>query len=243
VFSGNTTEAIFYGDGSNLTGIGARLTGGTNLGGGTSIFSGVDGTSLQFNTLSGGSNVTVTQNGDTLVIDSPAGAGEANTMSSVGGGNDLYYDKVGVDLQLRTLVAGTNVTITSGATTLTINSTASGGGGSSRITGSTQTVNATPATLDTIDTLTDNTTNIVEVYVKAYVASAANWGVWKRTLTVTSVGGTVLIREVNADVDKTSAGLSANSVDFNVSGSDITIDVTGIAATTIDWESAYEIIL
>ncbi len=91
--------------------------------------------------------------------------------------------------------------------------------------------------------MTDNNTNIVEVYVKAYVASAANWGVWKRTLTVTSVSGTVVIREVNADVDKTSAGLSANSVDFEVSGSNINILLTGIAGTTIDWETAYEIIL
>jgi hypothetical protein len=98
-------------------------------------------------------------------------------------------------------VAGTNVTITSGATTLTINSSG-GGGGSSRITGSTQTTNATPATGDTIDTLTDNATNIVEVYVKAYQSGGTNWGVWKRTLTIVKVSGTPVIHIENADVDK-----------------------------------------
>jgi hypothetical protein len=172
-------------------------------------------------------------------------AGESNTLSSVGGGNDLYYGKSGVDLQIRTLVAGTNVTITSGATTLTINSSGGGGGGggSSRITGFTQTTNATPAEIDKIDTLTDDATNVVEVYIKAWESGAAEYGVWKRTLTVTSVSGTVVIREENADVDKTSSGLNANSVSFTVNGSDIDIDVTGIAATTIDWASAYEIIL
>lgn len=116
-------------------------------------------------------------------------------------------------------------------------------GVSSRITGSTQTTNATPSEVDKIDTLTDNATNIIEVYIKAYESGAAEYGVWKRTLTVTSVSGTPTIREENADVDKTSSGLNANSINFIVNGSDIDIDVTGIAATTIDWESAYEIIL
>jgi hypothetical protein len=171
------------------------------------------------------------------------GGGEVNTLSSVGSGNDLFYQKSGSDLQIRTLVAGTNVTITSGATELTINSSGGGGGGSSRITGSTQTTNADVTTGDTINTLTDNATNIVEVYVKAYESGAAEYGVWKRTLTVTSVSGTVVIREENADVDKTSTGLNANSLDFEVSGGNINILVTGIAATTIDWSFAYEIIL
>jgi len=116
-------------------------------------------------------------------------------------------------------------------------------GGSSKVTGSTQTTNATPVEVDKINTLTDNATNIVEVYIKAYESAAAEWGVWKRTLTVTSVSGTVVIREENADVDKTSSGLNANSINFTVNGGDIDIDVTGIAATTIDWESAYQIII
>lgn len=171
-----------------------------------------------------------------------AGGGETNTASNVGGANGIFYQKSGVDLQFRSLSAGTNITITSGATTLTINSTATGGG-SSRTTGTTQTTNATPTTADTIDTITDNGTSIIEVYVTAYESAAAEWGVWKRTLTVTKVSGTVVIREENADVDKTSTGLNANSVDFIVNGGNIDIEVTGIAATTIDWNHAWEIII
>lgn len=143
-------------------------------------------------------------------------------------------------------IEGTNITLTitddSGGDEVDI-TIASTGGGSSRITATVSTTNATPTELDKIDTLTDNTTNIVEVYVKAYQSGAAQYGVWKRTLTVTKVSGTPTIRQVNSDVDKTSSGLNANSISFTVNGGDIDLDVTGIAATTINWESAYEIIL
>lgn len=171
-----------------------------------------------------------------------AAGGEVNTASNVGGGNGIFAQKVGVDLQFRSLVAGTNINISSGTTELTISSTG-GGGGTSRVTGSTQTTGSTPTELDKIDILQDNATNLIEVYVKAYSTGGSQWGVWKRTLTVTKTSGTVTIREENADVDKTSSGLNANSVSFSVNGGDIDIDVTGINATTIDWESAYEIIL
>ncbi len=52
-----------------------------------------------------------------------ANTAEANTASNVGGANGIFYQKSGVDLQFRSLSAGTNTTITSGATSLTISST------------------------------------------------------------------------------------------------------------------------
>lgn len=161
------------------------------------------------------------------------------SATTVGSGFPVFKQKSGNNLQIRSIAAGTNITITTGDT-ITINSTASGG--SSRTTGSTTTTNATPTTIATIATTT-NSTQLIEVYVKAYQTSATNYGVWKRTLTVTNVSGTPTIQATNSDVTKTSAGLKAKSVTFTTSGSNVLVQVTGIAATTISWRSAYEIIL
>lgn len=62
-----------------------------------------------------------------------SGGGEANTASNLGAGEGLYSAKVGVDLRFKSLVAGTNVTLSSDADTVTINATG-GGGGSGTVT-------------------------------------------------------------------------------------------------------------
>ncbi len=52
--------------------------------------------------------------------DTDTDTGEVNTASNIGGGEELFSAKVGVDLQFRTLVAGDNVTITEVGDTLEI---------------------------------------------------------------------------------------------------------------------------
>jgi len=59
---------------------------------------------------------------------SPSGGGEANTASNIGSGTGIFAQKVGVDLEFKSLVAGTNVTINSDATTVTISSSGAGSG-------------------------------------------------------------------------------------------------------------------
>lgn len=59
-------------------------------------------------------------------------SGEANTASNVGSGTGMYKTKSGVNLQFKTLVAGSNVTISGGTDDITI-SAASGGGGSGEV--------------------------------------------------------------------------------------------------------------
>jgi hypothetical protein len=53
------------------------------------------------------------------------GTGEANTASNVGAGEGVFKQKVGVDLEFKSLVAGTNITLTGSADEITID--ASGG--------------------------------------------------------------------------------------------------------------------
>lgn len=54
------------------------------------------------------------------------GGGEANTASNLGTGVGIFAGKVGVDLRFKSLIAGSNVTITSTGTDITINAATSG---------------------------------------------------------------------------------------------------------------------
>ena len=85
----------------------------------------VAGTNVTISTLNSGVN-------EQLEVSVP-NVGEANTISSVGTGVSLVSGKVGVDLQVKSLVAGTNITITDNGDSVTIDSTASSGGSSSWI--------------------------------------------------------------------------------------------------------------
>ena len=51
-----------------------------------------------------------------------AGGGEANTASNIGAGTGLYAQKVGADLQFKTLVAGANMQLSASGTTVTLSS-------------------------------------------------------------------------------------------------------------------------
>lgn len=130
----NTSDDLLWVRTSNgilpisISGGSSTVTGGNNIGGGVGIYSHLTAGTMQFITLSAGTNITITT-GDTITINSSAGggSGETNTMSSVGSGNSIFKQKTGVDFEIRSLSAGTNVTITTGDT-ITINASITGGG-------------------------------------------------------------------------------------------------------------------
>ncbi len=98
---------------------------GANVGAGTGLsFRDKVGDVLNFKSLIGGTNVTVTDNADDITIDA-ASAGEANLGANVGAGEgDVFRDKTGVTLNFKTILAGTNITVTNNADTVEIASAA-----------------------------------------------------------------------------------------------------------------------
>lgn len=79
---------------------------------------------LRFNTTIG--TTEVYQGGTWASLTTTAVSGETNTASNLGAGQGVYATKVGTDLQFKSLVAGTNVTIGSNATEITINAVGTG---------------------------------------------------------------------------------------------------------------------
>jgi hypothetical protein len=54
---------------------------------------------------------------------------KVQTASNLGSGSNVFKQKTATDLEFRTLVAGTNITLTEGVNSITINSSGGGGGG------------------------------------------------------------------------------------------------------------------
>lgn len=95
----------------------------SNVGDGAgTLYKQKSGVDLQFKTLKAGAGITLTNNVSDVTIDSTAsGAGEANTASNVGTGTGLIYkQKSGVDLELKSIKAGTGVTVTNNVSDITI---------------------------------------------------------------------------------------------------------------------------
>lgn len=142
------------------------------------------------------------------------------------------------------LISGTNIkTINNESLLGSGNISISGGGGSSRVISEVTTTTDTLTELEKIINIPDNTTSVIKVYIKSFSSDGSEWGVWERSLSVTRISGTTVIRNINSDFDSNSSGLKSNSISFEVNTGDIDIDVTGISSLTIDWKSAYEIIL
>ena len=95
----------------------------SNVGGATGTFKQKSGSDLEFKSIVGGTNVSLSAGTDTVTIDA-SDTGEANTASNVGAGSGTFKRKFGSDLEFKSLVGGTNLSITAGADELTLDASA-----------------------------------------------------------------------------------------------------------------------
>ncbi|MBU0593364.1 MAG: hypothetical protein KKH74_06455 [Gammaproteobacteria bacterium] len=100
----------------------------SNLGTGQGVYASKSGVNLNFKSLVAGTNVTLSSDASAITINAEGGSGEINTASNLGAGQGLFTAKSGVNLPFKSLVAGTNVTLSATSDAITINATGGGGG-------------------------------------------------------------------------------------------------------------------
>ena len=102
---------------------GGEINTASNVGAAANVFKQKVGVDLEFRTLVGGTDIQIVQTTDILTINynGPA-AGEINTASNVGTGvGKIFKQKVGVNLQLKSILAGSGITTVNGTDDVQIN--------------------------------------------------------------------------------------------------------------------------
>jgi len=90
-----------------------KIDNGENVGTGEGlVFKEKSGMNLRFKSIKAGSNIAITNNADEILIDSTSSGGETNTASNLGTGRQLFKQKIGTDLQFRTLTQGQGMSLT-----------------------------------------------------------------------------------------------------------------------------------
>ena len=113
-----------------------------------------------------------------IVGDCSTGSGETNTASNVGAGDGVFKQKVGVDLEIKTLIGGTNVTITNNTNDLTINASGGGSSFSLRNVTATDTFSTANETINcTANTFTVNLPTAVSIQGTTYTLVNSGTGV------------------------------------------------------------------
>lgn len=100
-----------------------------------------------------------------------------------------------------------------------------------------QTTNATPTTIATI-AIPDESAGIIEVYIIGREIGTAGKITGKKTVGYAKDGGTLTLDAITDILPTTATGtISTASWTITTSSNNIIIQVTGVAATTINWKT------
>lgn len=77
----------------------------SNIGTGTGVFFQKNGTNFELKSLKQGSNITITNDADSITINAAGSVGEANTASNIGTGAQIFREKIGIDLAFRSITS------------------------------------------------------------------------------------------------------------------------------------------
>ncbi len=108
------------------SGGGGEVNTASNVGGGSGVFKQKTGVDLELRSMVAGSNITITSTADEITFDASGGSGEVNTASNLGAGEGVFAQKTAQDLEFKSLVAGSGISLASTATELTVTSTSAG---------------------------------------------------------------------------------------------------------------------
>lgn len=105
------------------------ITGAANVGAGTgTVFRDEVAGTLNFKTIKEGANISITNNADDITITAAAGASGYTKINNLDGGTaKILATNITNQATVKTLTAGTGITITNGSKTITIDATGTGG--------------------------------------------------------------------------------------------------------------------
>lgn len=311
-FSGILSGGTLYSGASELS---TLFADGTNLGGQREVFAQKNGKNLEFRTMSAGTNITISQENNTLTFNMPTSFGNVNgapstdnalvrwdglagtqiqdsnvilddsgnmggianlsattiysgstdlsnifiySGQSLGGGDDIFKQRSGTDLEFKTLIAGSNTSFVVGANTITINSAGATGAtentrvqpGTNTYTGGTAdtpTVNVSGLTIDnlTVSGATDlNTVSATTYYSGStdlsnlfQAAGGGGGGLTSDNLFEVYQSGTSITVSSISYVDHTWDALRRKGSDFGHTLGQATVT----AQTTGTYEIAYSV--